>query len=144
MRLRRRTREHLPRESGETLIEVLVAVVIMGIAFVVIIGGIGTAIIGADVQKQQAGTDVALRSAAETITYLSCPGTGDPDYEAQLGPVDGFLLEVTSVSYWNEDRNAFESGPCLDSGLQLIRLSATSTGPGRQATDSLDVVKRRP
>lgn len=132
-------------EPGETLIEVLVAVAIMGLAFVVILGGIGTAIIGADVQKQQAGADLALRSAAETITYQPCAAS----YPDQTPP--GFVVEVTRVSYWDPGSNQFDVDPpasCSppspsDSGLQLLDLTVTSAS-GRPTSETLQVVKRQP
>ncbi len=132
-------------ESGSTLIEVLVAVVIMGIAFVVIVGGIGTAIIGSDLQKQKAGADVALRTAAEKLPYLGCPGTV-ADYQGQVAPVTGFNLTVTAVSYWDGGANKFmPPGPsCSDTGLQLIVLSAVATSGRQPSPETLRVVKRRP
>ena len=131
-------------ESGATLIEVLVAVVIMGIAFVVIVGGIGTAIIGSDLQRQRATADVALRTAAERIVgeipYTPCATSADYVPAA----VPGVEVTVTAVSYWNKDDNTFVTTPCSDSGLQLIELSAVATSGRQTIPDTLRVVKRRP
>ena len=125
------------------------AVVIMGIAFAVILGGIGTAIIGADIQKQQAGADVLVRSAAEAVMdpgrtpYVPCatPATlvSTPALPANA--------TITAVSYWDPGDNQFRTPvppqTCTDTGLQLIALTATSTGGGRPSTETLQVVKRR-
>lgn len=143
-------------ERGSTLIELLLAVAIMGIAFVIIVGGIATAILGSETQKEQAATDVARRTAAESITYLPCPAAGVADYQAQLAPVmsanTGITIAVTNVSYWDTTANKFLAGACADSGLHLIELRASPTtgktrcslvaGPG--ACEPLQVVKRRP
>lgn len=138
------------REAGSTLIEVLVAVVIMGLAFVVIVGGIGTAIIGSDLQQQQASMDAALRSAAEQMSYMACPPSGEPDYGGQLSGfvAQGVALSVTEVSYWEKNPDpaldAFVAGPpCLE-GLHLLRLTASSTSGRATSPETLDVVKRRP
>ena len=125
-------------EAGATLIELLMAVVIMSIAFVIIIGGIAAAILGSDLQKQEAGADVALRTAAEKISYTACA----PTYAAD--PVDGFTLTVTNVSYWNPGTNAFEPTCPADTGLQLVELTATSTSGRAPSPEKLQVVKRRP
>lgn len=119
----------------------------MGIAFVVIVGGIGTAIIGSDLQNQRATADVALRTAAERIVgelpYAPCATSAS--YVPAVVP--GVDVTVTSVSYWDQVGNTFVTvapDPCSDSGLQLIELSAVATS-GRQATpDTLRVVKRKP
>lgn len=135
----------MDREAGATLIEVLVAVVIMGLAFVVIVGGIGTAILGSDLQQQRASIDAALRSAAEQMSYVACPPTGEPDYQGQLAAVtaDGVELSVTQVSYWNG--TAFvASATCLPTSLHLIGLRASSTSGRASSPETLDVVKRRP
>lgn len=130
-----------------TLIELIVVIVIMAVAFLVIVGGMGTAIIGADIQKQRAGADLAIRTAAETIDYEPCATT----YTAPASP--GFSVVVTRVSYWDALTNTFDSdppascsppsGPPEDSGLQLLDLRVTST-TGRSTSETLQVVKRRP
>lgn len=129
------------------------AVVIMGLAFVIITGGMGTAIIGADIQAQQTGSDLALRSAAERIVdlpYVDCATSSD--YAAQLDPVAGIAVTVTSVSYWYPPNpsdpvnpgNRFGVPCAADTGLQLVDLSATPTNGRLTASDTLQVVKRRP
>lgn len=144
-------------ESGTTLIELLVTVVIMGLAFVIIVGGIGTAIIGSDIQKNQAGADVVLRTAAETMAYQACATTTANTYAPSPQP-SRFTVKVVRVSHWDRDANAFVDSadglpaevrcsdtdtPLTDTGLQLVELSA-SPDSGRQATKTLEVVKRKP
>jgi prepilin-type N-terminal cleavage/methylation domain-containing protein len=139
----RHERRH-DRESGVTLIELVVTVVIMGIAFVVIVGGMGTAILGADVQRQRAGADLAIRTAAETVAYQECAASYSPPASA------GFSVTVTRVTYWDAVTNSFVASlptcaenPPTDGGLQLVDLAVTST-TGRQTSETLQVVKRRP
>ena len=129
------------------------AVVIMGIAFVIIVGGIAMAIIGSDIQKQQTGADVALRTAAEKIvdvTYVPCQTVAG--YQVELTPVTGFDLSVSGVSYWNKPLNKYEEpvppDTCMsagmDTGLQLVELTATATGGRAVPPVVLQVVKRQP
>jgi type II secretory pathway pseudopilin PulG len=145
-------------ESGATLIELLVAIVIMGLAFVIIVGGIATAILGSETQKETTAADVALRTAAEKLAYTECPveppGTG-ADYAAQLPDVPDFVIAVTNVSYWNgADQYTTDAAFC-DRGLHLVELRAspihgktkcTFVAVGAQAAtcEPLQVVKRRP
>ena len=146
MILRRWPRSWVRPEAGDTLIEVLVAMVIMGIAFVIIVGGIGTAILGSNLQKQQAGADVALRTAAEAMPYQPCPATYVP------GSVPGFDLTAT-VNYWNTSTKKFDleaadldDCPVVDIGLQLVTLTATPVPTGGRAASpqELQFVKRGP
>ena len=141
-------------EAGDTLIEVLVALVVMGMAFAVIVGGIGTAIIGASLQQNQTATDSLVRSAAEKIAsptddpYVTCATTST--YSVPTPPA-GFSVTVTGVAFWNPTTNTFDQSPpsCAgapptDSGLQLVTVSAAATGTDvhtPQAT-TLEIVKR--
>lgn len=141
-------------EAGTTLIELIVAVAIMGIAFVSILGGIGTAIIGADVQRRDATTGLVLASAAEkvvadTTPYRPCATVAD--YAPPPSPT-GFTVAVTKVAYWEPAANRFATEapfsctqvPVADDGLQLLQLTLTATsGPRAPRVEVLDVVKRQ-
>ena len=56
-------------ETGDTLIEVLVAILIMGISAVGIFGAYTMSIVGSAQHRTMAALDVALRNIAETATY---------------------------------------------------------------------------
>lgn len=129
-------------EAGTTLIELLVAVAIMGIAFVTIIGGIGAAIIGADAQKQHAGAGVVLRTAAEAATYQPCATAATYDTTVLPTPPPGFAVSVSQVSQWNAVTNVFEPppAPCTPSGVELIELTVTAPGP-QAINQSVQIVK---
>lgn len=141
-------------EGGTTLIELIVAVAIMGVAFVSIIGGIGAAIIGADSQKRNSTGGLVLASAAETILadnerpYAVC--ATPTDYPVPPAPV-GFTVTVDRVAFWNPVVNQFVGfeaplacDESKDNGLQLLQLSLTASGGPRAATvEYLEVVKRQ-
>ncbi len=133
-------------ERGTTLIEALVAVTIMGVTFVVIVGGIGTAIIGTDIQTKQADGDAALRTEAERV---ASDGVGyQPCATVTHYNVVDPSVEVTRVSYWvpgtpGTPDKFQDSCPSIDHGLQLIELTTVPTS-SRQPPSSLRVVKRRP
>ncbi|MEU6311468.1 type II secretion system protein [Streptomyces sp. NPDC047014] len=132
-RLRRLRRRR--GEEGETLIEVLVAVVLIGVAFVAVLGGIGTAITSSATQQKVTGADSVLRSAAERIVsepYVPCAsGYGTP-----AAPT-GYTVTVT-VAYWDGAGTFGRSCPAADTGVQKVTLTVRSTGPRRPARDGTD------
>ncbi|MFD7032536.1 prepilin-type N-terminal cleavage/methylation domain-containing protein [Streptomyces sp. NPDC059917] len=126
-------------EEGETLIEVLVAVVLMGVAFVALLGGMGTAIIGAVAQQRLTGADSFVRSAAEKVVgdpYVSC-ATG---YETPPPPA-GYTVTV-EVAYWDGVGAFGPACPTADTGVQKVTLTVHSTGPRPVGDAVLEVVKR--
>lgn len=146
-------------EAGTTLIELLVAVAIMGIAFVTILGGIGTAIIGSDIQKRDATGGVVLTSAAEKIVadsmpYKPCAAPADYQDPAYLDPTftrGGYRVEVTEVDFWDGGSGYVPlpvppPAACgdADNGIQLIKLQLIPPpGPRAGATELLEVAKRQ-
>ena len=137
-------------EAGTTLIELLVTIAIMGIAFVGVVGGIGTAIIGADFQKRGATSGVVLTSAAEKIvadTTRYKPCALPADYQDATASPSGFLVAVTEVLFWDGGSRYVPSASCtpsVDKGVQLIRLTLTPpAGPRASELEVLEVVKRQ-
>ena len=141
--------QRLRGESGDTLVEVLMAVVIMGIAFVGLLAGLGTAIRLSATHRGQSSADVVLVSAAESVksqTYVPCPGLTTSSYNPTLGVTlpsgwSSSNVAITSVKGWNG--SAFATCPATDAKLELITIRATS--PDNQASvEQVDVVKRNP
>lgn len=145
-------------EAGTTLIELIVTVAIMGFAMLAILGGIGTSIIFADKQRQDATIGVVLTTSAEKIVsktdtgYVACTDT----YPAPPSPT-GYAVAVMEVRFWEPVSNRFVMKPELascnapvtpttDFGLQRIRLSVTTLArSGRPpVVEVLEVVKRQP
>ncbi|MFE7514783.1 type IV pilus modification PilV family protein [Streptomyces sp. NPDC057540] len=133
-------RPRRPRgDEGETLIEVLVAVVLMGVAFVTVLGGIGTALISSATQQKVTGADSVIRSAAESIVrepYVSCA-----DGYATPTPPAGFTVTV-EIEYWDGVGAFGPSCPTADTGVQKVTLTVHGTGPRPGRDTTLEVVKR--
>ncbi|MFD5141863.1 prepilin-type N-terminal cleavage/methylation domain-containing protein [Streptomyces sp. NPDC058401] len=126
-------------EEGETLIEVLVAVVLIGVAFVAILGGMGTAMISSVTQQKVTSADSVVRSAAEKVVgapYVSCAG----GYETPAPPA-GYTVTV-EVEYWDGVGAFGRACPTADTGVQKITLTVHSTGPRPVRDVTLEVVKR--
>jgi prepilin-type N-terminal cleavage/methylation domain-containing protein len=131
-------------ERGDTLIEILVAVVIMGVAFVLVLGGLGYAIIDAGRQQSQASATAALRSAAETIAadpYQACPIS--TPYALPMDP-SGVHVSIQAIDYWQSGQFS-TTCPTSDQGLQLVTLTITLTSTDHfpPAVTTLEIVKRQ-
>ncbi|MBI4729748.1 MAG: type II secretion system protein [Acidobacteria bacterium] len=126
-------------ERGTTLVEVLVAVAIMGVAFTSILGGIATSIMASDMQRKEATAETVLRSYSEAVrltAYSSCAAA----YSAVYSPPSGFETRVLSIEYW-ESGTTFQPTCAADTGLQRLTLEARSTDG--KASETVQILKRR-
>ena len=85
------------RDAGETLVEVVISIAIMGIAFVALLGGMLTAVSLSGLHRQQADAELQLLTAIEQVkaaTYVGGCSTSFPLYPT--------APEITeTVEYWN-------------------------------------------
>jgi prepilin-type N-terminal cleavage/methylation domain-containing protein len=127
-------------DDGVTLIELVISIAILGIAFVAILGGMFTLQTSSTYHTRQADGANDIRQYAEVVSalpYQTCPAS----YVAAgfTAPV-GWNAALTTT-YWNGA--AFAAGcPVTDLGLDVVHLTLTSTD-GRD-TETLDVAKRAP
>ena len=127
-------------DRGETLLELLVAVVVMGIAVVAIVGGLATSILVSDYHRKQSTAGEYVRDyaeVAESLPYKPCALPAD--YAGFTAP-SGFTATPTAIRYWNAGA---WSGTCAspDSGLQQLAIQVASAD-GR-ATERVTVVLRK-
>lgn len=132
-------------DAGETLTELLVTVVILGIVTAGITFALGTAVKATGMHRQQALAQNALRSWAEQInagTYTPCAAAGS---FAAPSPAlrTGLTAAVTGVQYWN---GATFVGACsTDTGIQRVTLRITAVnGLSPALTETVAVVVRKP
>jgi Tfp pilus assembly protein PilV len=136
-------------DSGESLIELLVAVLIMGTAVVAVVGGLGTAIMMSDIHRRQAAVSAHLTAFATTIEgavaasptqYVECanPDTSYPSYT----PGAPYSADITQVRYWNGSGFATTCAAGSDTGVQRLTLRVWSND-GR-VDRSMDIVIRKP
>lgn len=143
-------------DLGETLIEVIMAVLLLGLAVVAIVGAVASLIIGSDIHRQQASGTAVLLSAAETMksaspAYVACADKTDATYAAALSdttrvprPAGWPVPVITAVKFWNG--TAFQ-GTCYDTAdsgnlLKLQQLTLSITDPKRGVTETISVTKR--
>jgi prepilin-type N-terminal cleavage/methylation domain-containing protein len=146
------TRLRADSEAGFSLAEILVTIVIVGVAFTAILDGMMTSITSSRLQRNEAAADALARDAAEavknvTVAYANAPGCAVPGtYTSALVPFPG--ASIFKVEYWNGAPAApgapypvtFPPGYCTDNGLQRITISATSQG----VTETVQILKRKP
>jgi type II secretory pathway pseudopilin PulG len=140
-------------DRGETLIELLVAVVIMGTAVVAIVGGLGTAILMSDIHRKQSIIAEDLNAFAAAIQgavatspgYIDCAtGSGGARPYPSYTPGPGYQADIPQVRYWNATTSTFTTTCALgsDLGAQLLTLHVWSDD-GR-VDRSMDIVVRKP
>lgn len=143
-----------PRDQrGETLLEILVSVSIMGVCFVAVIAGIGTTLLATDTHRQEATAEAVLRTYAERmqdpadVAYVACATTAT--YTTPVGftlPTAGWSASVTLVQSWQGDTPPTFSATCPspDKGVQQLTLRVQSPVGNHRATETVVIVKRKP
>jgi Tfp pilus assembly protein PilV len=135
-------------DRGETLIELMVAVMIMSTAVIAIVGALALSIRVSDIHRKQATAGAAVRAFAEALeTKVAETPTGYHDatcatpanYAGMYAAPAGYTAEVMAVKFWSG--SAFVA-TCPDIGVQLVSLRVASND-GR-ASETLDVVLRKP
>jgi Tfp pilus assembly protein PilV len=131
-------------EDGATLIEVLIAVMILGVAVVAFIGALGTGVVSSDVHRRQATAETAIRRYAEAVKArpftATCPTTTYPISSGTFSAPAGFTASVPQVRYVAADNSITTT--CSPTAVQVVTVAIESTDGKVDA--SLDIVKRRP
>lgn len=142
------TRPLPSQDRGDTLIEVLVAIVIIGIAAAGIFGGLLTAVNLSAYHRSQSTAGVVVRGYGEAIIrfaggtgYVPCAAAGSygPGAVGYVAP-SGYAASTVAVRYWTG--SAWSSSCAADLGVQQLTLQATPTDT--RATEKLTVVVRKP
>ncbi|MGZ4689024.1 MAG: type IV pilus modification PilV family protein [Acidimicrobiia bacterium] len=148
-------------ECGETLVELMITVAIMGLAMVAILGAIWTTLRIADYNSKTSSADVVLRTfaealkqpdAANTFHYIPCTVAGAQVAYPQFvpdAPYTNYVATITKIQYLSGYNSSNEptwvdSCPATDLGLQRIQLKVTgpTTDPAVKGTETVTVVKR--
>jgi hypothetical protein len=150
-------------QRGETLVELLVAVTILGLTVVAVIGGLTTSIMMSDGHRKRAMASAEVRKFSEAIQgfvlttgYQECAPASHYDV---YNPA-GYLTEVTAISYWNPvapftPTPLPTAGPspaaatagsfgstCTNGGVQ--RLSLRVTVNSSNVSEQLEIYVRQP
>lgn len=142
-------RRTIRTDRGESLIELVVAIGIMGVAVVAIASGITASIMMSDFHRKQSTAGSYVRSFGEAIQntaanggYVDCAGTTAYATPAgfSLPSNNQYAASVTDVQY--ATANGGWSGTCsTDLGAQ--RLSLVVQSKDGRASETLTVVVRK-
>jgi Tfp pilus assembly protein PilV len=135
-------------DRGESLIELLVALVIMSTAVIAVVGGLGTAILMSDIHRRQAAIAAHLNDYAAAIQasvagspgYVECANEKSyPSYSA--GPeYTAVIVPPVQFGYGTVFNPSCTHGG--DPGVQRLTLRVSSVD-GR-VVRSMDIIVRKP
>lgn len=140
-------------EAGETLVEVLVAVAILGLAAVAVLAGVELAVKSSTIGRNQATSGSYVRSLAESIQnsvaasgYQKCGGGAylTSGVLTSAGIPSTYTVTVVSTSAWTSS-GWVACTNTLDNGVQRLDLKVTSPGDiVHRANETLSVIIRKP
>ncbi|MEM9040163.1 MAG: prepilin-type N-terminal cleavage/methylation domain-containing protein [Actinomycetota bacterium] len=159
------------RDDGFTLTEVLVAIVLLGVAVSVIIAALRTTIVVSQTSDEQAKVEAALTAAADRLTttdYITCPDDTS-DYHSEVGAAASVVgwpaeqIEIVEIQFWDPAfgqggadvvsadgdwvaDNTLVGAGCDDSAVfttsrTLQRITIQATSPDGSLVRTLEVVK---
>jgi type II secretory pathway pseudopilin PulG len=149
-------------EAGDTLIELMITVAILGLAMVAILGAIWTTLRVADFNSRTSSADSVVRGFAETMKeagatdvyhYVPCTVAGGhvtyPAYDP-AAPYQHYDATVEQIRYLNGYTSQNEpiwADACpsaTDGGLQelTLRVTGPDNDPSVQGSETVTIVKR--
>jgi type II secretory pathway pseudopilin PulG len=128
-------------EAGETLVELLITVSILGIAVVALLFGLATAVRLSGTHRTQSNAGVVVEAAAEAVkvaTPVACGslGVGSTAYNSALDTVTDL------PSGWTRSNLSITNRACSGAPLQLQTITVRATAPDGGSSETVDVVKR--
>lgn len=156
-------------ERGETLIEIMVTVAVLGISMVALLSGLWSVLSIGDSNTKASNADLVLRDYAETLkaggptnigstsydaTYIPCQTLGTigtyPAFTPQA-PNASYTATITQIQYlngysgtapvWRSQSQGCPPGG--DQGLQQLTLSVSSPASSTtSSTETVNIVKR--
>jgi prepilin-type N-terminal cleavage/methylation domain-containing protein len=149
--------KRLRSESGYTLTEVLVAVVILAVGVGALLAAMSSMILGSTVHSNLVTTDALTRAYAEQLlsSATQVPTCALPsDYPAATNVPVGYVARVTNVEYGdglNPTGYNITRTQCTETasyeGVQRVTIEAHFGAPGSttgQGQQYLQIVKRQP
>ena len=147
--------ERLRGDDGTGLIELLFAIVLLGIGVVAILSAMATMVRTSALHRDQARATDALTIAAEgisatSVAYQSCAAVNLTPYttakDNALAAAGVTSVVTIDVAYWNgtefRDLPCYDTDPNVDNANKIQRISLSASVP-RQATPfTLEIVKR--
>jgi Tfp pilus assembly protein PilV len=133
-------------DDGITLIEVVIASVILSTVVLGLVTGIMTAVKASDLHRREARSEVAMRQYVESIeagAYIPCPTATPALYSAYgTSTIDTYQLSVTAVDAWSANSNPvrFTNGCTSEAGAE--RLTIHLEDPAGKVSKDVNIVVR--
>jgi type II secretory pathway pseudopilin PulG len=137
-------------EAGESLVELLVTIAIIGLTIALLVGVLANSIAASSTHRQHATADTIARDVAEALKERRVPdswvasGNYPPSTWSSVN-TSGYQVSVPPASCWNGDTPATWvscSVPAAAArGLQLITVTVTSNSRGEQ--EKISILKRK-
>jgi Tfp pilus assembly protein PilE len=124
-------------DRGETLIELIIAIAILGVCVVAIGSGVAGAVLVSGLHRDQADASRILHNYVEKLeatTYSSCATS------YSLPQQTGFTAPSLSITYWNGTGFQATCPAGGDQGLQRVAITLTNTD--QRVKQTLAVVLR--
>lgn len=139
-------------EAGDTLIEVLIALLILSITVVALLSAFTTSVTASSEYRNLAATDSILRTISEEVignfqqgtTYLACPNGTPSNYTQGYNgsqslastlaipapyTTAGYSAAITAVGYWNGSNFTDTSSTCSQNSAFPEQLTVSINGP---------------
>jgi type II secretory pathway pseudopilin PulG len=120
-------------QAGESLLEIIITIMIMGLAIPAVVGAVMAAVGSSSQDRRQVQAQQLLTSWSETIAkantdgtygaYGACPPASNyaTGVFAPAGVPSGFSVSVVSIDYWDSTTSSFGGCPA-DKGVRRLRL----------------------
>ncbi len=148
------------RDDGYTLVEMLVAIVLMGSIVLSIMGGMWAVVRASRQNDERAKVGAVLGSAGDGISnyrYIACPeiDQGYEEFGQKAAASVGWPLSSVAIidyQYWNpdteswDDNNSIQGADCneligLTTSKTLQKLTIRATSPSGGYSSTIDIVK---
>ncbi|MCU1676620.1 MAG: hypothetical protein JWM93_1378 [Frankiales bacterium] len=135
-------------DEGLTLVELLITVAMMGLAFSIIVTGMLTYLNASQQHRNAATVQLELQKYADLVAKATYPATCGTAYAIAYTPPANVTLTSAVVTLWTPASSTFATpwtAGCTDTGLQRVRITmGYSDGQNTHAfTGTADVVKRK-
>jgi prepilin-type N-terminal cleavage/methylation domain-containing protein len=141
-------------DDGVTLIELMVTVMIVGIAFGTILVALQGMYRASDEHRKLSVAETWVRRYADAIgaaSYTSCASTSTYSAALTPSPPADYTATIASVEYWNGDTSPATFGSLQsacqssgDKGAQRITVRVAGTLTSGSVTKTVVFVKRNP
>ena len=152
-------------DSGSSMIEVLIAVVLLGMVVAAVFGGLSLSIGLSSRTTSRAKSEALIASASDRLAaaaYIACPATSGPTsylptVQAAASAVGwpASTVQITKIEYWQptsasagswSSTSGLSAGECSSPGSltttrTLQRLTLSVRSPDSRYTRTLEVVK---